>query len=159
VIIDTPTLADLPALMVESKPMFDQMGFEEYGNGWEYDKMMQWWIDVISNPIYDIVVAREGNRLVGVSVVMYQTKHFWHTGPMKACEMAHHAAPDLPKITVCRIMIQMLAAITRKIKERGAKYFYIGYDPKPEFKAWGDYLMKKGFIDTSHVLMAKVGEI
>jgi len=145
--------------MKESKPMFDQMGFEEYGNGWEYDKMVQWWTDVITNPVYDIVIALEGKRLVGVSVVMYQTRHFWHTGAMKACEMAHHAAPDLPTVSRCRIMIQMLAAITEKIKGQGAKYFYIGYDPKPEFAAWGRYLMKKGFIDTSHVLMAKVGDL
>src|SRR6185369_10171614 len=139
--------------MVESKPMFEQMGFEEYGNGWEYDKMAQWWTDVLTNPVYDIVVARERTRLVGVSVIMYQTRHFWHTGSIKACEMAHHAAPDLPAVTRGRIMIQMLDPIMYKATNKGAKFFYMGYDPKPEFASWGRYLIKKGFIDTSHVLM------
>lgn len=156
-IIDTPTLADLPALMVESKPMFDEMGFERYGNGYEAEKMAVWWTDVITNPDYSIVIAREGRRLVGVSVVRYQRSHFWHTGGMKACEMAHHAAPDLPKVTRCRIMIMLLKAMVEKIKAAGAEWFYIGYDP--EFKGWGDYLTKQGYLESSRLMVAKVGDL
>ena len=158
-VIDTPTINDIAALVVESEAMFNQMGFAEYGNGWEYDKVVEWWTDVITNSVYDVVVARDGCRIIGVSVVAYRTAHFWHTRGMKACEMVHHAVPDLSTTTICRIMIEMLKAIIVKIKAKGAEFFYIGYDPKPEFAAWGRYLLKKGYIDTSHVMMAKVGDL
>ena len=158
-VVDTPTMADLAGLLVESKPMFEQMGFEEYGNGWEFDKMLDWWIEVITSPAYDCVIVKDGERIVGVSVVAYKANHHWHTGGLKACEMAHHAAPDLPKVTVCRIMITMLDAIVEKVKTRGAEYFYIGFDPKPQFASWGRYLEKKGYIDSSHVMVAKVGNL
>ena len=156
-IIETPTIADLSGLIVESKPMFDEMGFEEYGNAWELESMVQWWSDVVNKDMFDVVVAKEDGRIIGVSVVCYTDKFFWHKGSLHANELAHHAAPDLPTFKRCKIMIKMLDAITEKIKARGAEYFKIGYDPK--FKTWGDYLLKKGFIGSSHVLVAKVGAL
>lgn len=158
-LIDTPTLSDLAGLIVESKPMFDEMGFEEYGNAWERESMIEWWTDVITKPMFDIVVAREGGRIIGVSVTAYTNKFFWHKGPLHANELAHHAAPDLPTFKRCKIMILMLDAMITKMKARGAEYFKIGYDPKPQFAAWGRYLLKRGFIDSSHVLVAKVGTL
>lgn len=158
-IIETPTITDLAGLMVESKPMFDEMGFEAYGNAWEYESMVQWWTTVLLAENHDIVVARENNRIVGVSVVAYTNTFFWHKGPLHANELAHHAAPDLHTFKRCKIMILMLNAIYKKAMAKGAEFFKIGYDPKPEFKTWGDYLRKKGFIDSSHVLVRKVGGV
>lgn len=145
--------------MAESKPMFDEMGFEEYGNAWEFDSMVEWWTAVLTTPHHDIVVAREGKRIVGVSVVAYTDKFFWHKGPLHANELAHHAAPDLPTVTRCRIMIMLLDAMIAKARAKGAARFFIGYDPKPMFAGWGRYLAKRGFIDSSHVLVAKVGDL
>jgi hypothetical protein len=157
VTIETPTLADLPELLKESKPMFEEMGFEEYGNAWDFESMIEWWKTVLTTNHHSIVIARESGRIIGVSVVCYTDRFFWHKGPIHANELAHHAAPDLPTFKRCKIMIKMLAAMIEKMREKGAVRFFIGYDPKPQFAAWGDYLKRKGFIDTSHVLMAKVG--
>ena len=155
-IIETPTTKDLAGLVIESEAMFREMGFEKYGNDWQYDSMVEWWTDVITKPVYDIVIAKEGPRIVGVSVICYTDRHFWHKGSLQSNELAHHASPDLPTYTRCKIMIKMLDAVIDKMKARGAEYFKIGYDPKPEFAAWGRYLMKRGFIDSSHVLVAKL---
>lgn len=152
-------MLDLAGLIVESKPMFDEMGFEEYGNAWEYESMVEWWTSVMTTPNHEVLIAKEGNRIVGVSVCCYVNKFFWHKGPLHANELAHHAAPDLPLFKRCKIMIKMLEHMVKTIKAKGAVKYFIGYDPKPQFKAWGDYLRKKGFIDTSHVLMAKVGDL
>jgi len=157
VIIDTPTMKDLAGLMIESKPMFDEMGFEETGNSWEYDAMVEWWTSVLTQPNHDIVVAREGSRIVGVSVVYYPAKGLWHRVNTQALEMAHHAAPDLPTFQRCKIMIKMLDAIVEKIRERGPLYFKISYVPKPEFKTWGDYLRKRGFMESGIQLAQRIG--
>jgi len=149
-------MSDLAGLIIESKPMFAEMGFEAYGNAWEYESMVEWWTDVLTKPAFDIIVARENQRIVGVSVVAYTNKFFWHKGPLHANELAHHAAPDLSTVARCRIMITMLDAILEKVKAKGTEYFKIGYDPKPEFAGWGRYLQKRGFIDSSHVLVTKV---
>lgn len=158
-IIESPTLQDIPELVKESKPMFDEMGFEEYGNNWELESMIEWWTDVINKPVFEILVARENNRIIGVSVACYVNKFFWHKGKLHANELAHHAAPDLPTYKRCKIMIKLLNAMVDIFKTKNVEFFKIGYDPKPQFSAWGDYLMKQGFISSSHVLVAKVGNL
>lgn len=158
-LIESPSIEDLGELVKVSKPMFDEMGFEEYGNAWELESMIEWWTDVITKPYFDMVVARENGSIIGVSVVGYVNKFFWHKGPLHANELAHHALPSLPVYKKCKIMIKMLEAMIYKLKEKGVEFFKIGYDPKPEFKAWGDYLKRRGFIDSSHVLVAKVGDL
>lgn len=155
-VIDTPTMLDHAGLVVESEAMFREMGFEEYGSDWEADKMIEWWEEVITSDDYEVVVARDKMRIVGVSVAQYHSYHPWHNGPLRAIESAHHAVPDLPTYRRSKIMIQLLDAMLVKLAERGARYFFIGYDPKPQFKQWGDYLRRRGFIDSAHVLMTKL---
>jgi hypothetical protein len=152
--IDTPTIADLGQLIAESKPMHDEMGF--VGSEWQYDSMVVWWTDVLTKPHYDIVVAREAGRIVGVSVVYYTNTFLWFKGPVHANELAHHASPDLSTFIRCKIMIKMLEQIIVKMKARGAEFFKIAYVPKPQFSAWGDYLRSKGFTDSNHVLIRRL---
>jgi len=154
VIIETPTIQDLAGLIVESKGMFDQMGFEKGGTRWEYDSMVKWWTDVLTTPNHDILVARSGSRIIGVSVVCYVDEFRWYKGQLQAWELAHHASPDLPVVTRCRIMIQLLKKQIENIRKRGALYFRISYDPN--FPEWGNYLKKHGYIPTSHSLALKL---
>lgn len=154
--IETPTIADLDELVAVSYPMWAEMGFDAYGSQWQKESMIEWWTDVITKSMFDMVLARDKGRIVGVSVICYTNKFFWFKGPLHANELAHHADPSLPTVTRCRIMIKMLDSMIERIKARGAEYFKIGYDPKPEFASWGRYLKSRGFIDSSHVLVAKV---
>ncbi len=155
-IIDTPTMADHAALVVESEAMFNEMGFDEFGNSWERDVMREWWETVLTTANHDIVVAREGKRIVGVSVAFYPAKGLWHKVNTQALELAHHAAPDLPTFKRCKIMIKMLDAMTAKVAARGPLFFKMSYSPKPGFEQWGDYLRKRGFIDSGRQVAAKV---
>jgi len=157
--IVTPTLEHLAGLIVESKGWYDEMGFDEFGNGWDLDRVIEWWRMVITQPIYEAVIAIEGLRIIGAFVCFYKDKHFWHTGPLHACEMVNHTASDLVMTRRGKAMIGMFGAMVAKLKKRKTDYLFIGYDPRPEFKAYGEYLKRKGFIDTSHVLMAKVGDL
>lgn len=153
-IIETPTIKDLAGLIVESKGMFDQMGFEEGGTEWHYDSMVEWWTEVLTTPNHDILIAREGGRIIGVSVVIYVDTFRWHKGQLQAWELAHHASPDLPIVTRCRVMIKMLNAQIENTKKRGAKFTRFSYSPV--FPEWGEYLRRRGFIDTSHCLALKL---
>jgi len=157
VIIETPTIKDLAGLVCESKAMFDEMGFEATGNSWEYESMVIWWETVLTSNDHDVVVARDGNRIVGVSVVFYPSRGLWHKKNTQACELAHHAAPDLPTVTKCRIMIKMLEEMEQKIAIRGPLFYKISYSPKPEFESWGKYLKKRGYGNPVCQLAKKVG--
>jgi hypothetical protein len=156
VIIETPTIKDLAGLIVESKAMFEEMGFEKHGNSWEQDVMQEWWEKVLTTDSHDIVVAKECIRIVGVSVVYYPPKGLWHRVNTQALELAHHAAPDLPTFTRCKIMIKMLQAIMDKVAKRGPLHFKMSYLAEPGFDAWGNYLMKKGFTESGRQLSAMV---
>jgi len=145
------TIDDLDELVSTSKVWYDAMDFDNYGKRYDLETVYARWKESLLSSVYDVIVAREKNVIIGAFGIGYQMNHSWFKGVLQGYERVFHADPRLPEFTQGKVMLGLLNAMLPKMAAREHQGVFVGCDPRyPEVMKM---LQRKGAVPVLNTVM------